>query len=301
MHKHYSERLKQYQEFVETNLRTVLDDDIAIEEPLHESMAYSLLAGGKRIRPILLLAAYEMLDPKGTHQNAANLLAAATEMIHTYSLIHDDLPCMDDDDLRRGKPSNHKAFGEAVAVLAGDALLNRAYELMFRAANLAGNDGVLAASLIAKHAGSSGMIGGQIIDLESEGKDISLERLKRLQTLKTAALLRAALTSAAKLAKANSEVFDLLDRFGQALGLAFQIKDDILDATSDSQTMGKTVGKDERDTKATFVTLLGLDGANAYLDESFHEAQSICQELSMLEYDSGFFLWLSKWLIERDY
>ncbi len=290
-----------YRSEIEADLKHLLDPDKEIEAGLAEAMAYSLLAGGKRIRPILLLAAYDAVSRDDSMRPEARKLAVALEMIHTYSLIHDDLPSMDNDDLRRGKPTSHRMFGEATAILAGDALLNRAYELILEAAIAGGKPASLAGSKIACFSGAKGMIGGQIIDLASEGKQIDLVRLEQLQKLKTAALLRAAVAAGAILAEADDEVLSLLDEYGQAIGLAFQIKDDILDMTSDSETIGKTAGKDVRDTKVTFVTMLGLEKASARLEEEHKRAAETCQRLSERDIDAGFLLWLAKWLGGREY
>lgn len=289
-----------YRSRIEADLERFLDPTATVEPKLTEAMRYSLLAGGKRIRPMLLLATVDAFGADSRLSEEASMLASALEMIHTYSLIHDDLPSMDNDMLRRGKPTNHIRFGEATAILAGDALLNRAYELLLEAVVSGGEAVALAGAKIALYAGARGMIGGQIIDLASEGQSITLRRLEELQRLKTGGLLRAAMCAGGLLRGANPEVMDLLDSYGETLGLAFQIKDDILDFTSDAESMGKTVGKDLRDTKSTFVTMLGLDTARERLVAEHKRADAICDLLQRQGLDTQFLLWLGKWLSSRD-
>lgn len=232
------------------------------EEPpaaLHTAMRYALFAGGKRLRPALTLAACEAL---GGAASAALAPAAALEMIHTYSLIHDDLPCMDDDDLRRGRPTCHKVHGEAVALLAGDALLTAAFGVL--AAEVADPDQARElAGLLARAAGSLGMVGGQVLDLEGEGAPPGLDRVEAIHRRKTAALLAACLEAGAVAAGASPERRALMAEAGLALGLAFQIQDDVLDETSDAAALGKTPGKDRRTGKQTWPACVGLDSSRA--------------------------------------
>lgn len=243
--------------------------DIQGPERLKEAMAYSLLAGGKRIRPCLCLASGEAL---GLTSDQLLPMAVALEMIHTYSLIHDDLPAMDNDDLRRGKPTNHVVFGQAMAILAGDALLNEAMFLLMK--HYGGTvPGAEAMTYIAQRAGSQGMIGGQVLDIAAEGKTISLEELKTLQAGKTGALIQAALAAPALLAQADTETMDRLECMGLTLGLLFQVQDDVLDVESDEATMGKTMGKDQRDEKSTYVSLLGLDESKQLIDRYYQELE----------------------------
>lgn len=226
------------------------------------AMRYALAGGGKRIRPVLLLESCRLC---GGDIGDALDFACALEMIHTYSLIHDDLPCMDDDAMRRGKPACHIAFGEATAVLAGDALLTQAFAAA--AESKAAKDhpvrALEATALLSKLAGALGMIGGQAVDLQSEGKAISLERLQTMDRLKTGALMRAACEIGAVLAGADATKRAALVQYAEGLGQAFQIVDDILDVTADAATLGKPVGSDEVQHKSTYVSLLGLDGARA--------------------------------------
>lgn len=226
---------------------------------LHDAMHYSLFADGKRVRPILVLATAEAL---GVAEADVLPIAAAMEMIHVFSLVHDDLPAMDDDDLRRGQPTNHKVYGEAVAILAGDALLAQAF-VPLSALNAAkyGAPHVLAViRLFADATGAAGMIGGQIIDLESEGKKIPLERLVTLHRMKTGALIRASVLAPAVLSGASDGIREKLAAYGDAIGLAFQIADDILDIEGGA-AIGKDVGSDIEKGKSTYPALLGMDGA----------------------------------------
>ena len=224
------------------------------------AMRYSLEGGGKRIRPVLMLESCRLCG--GTPEDALDF-ACALEMIHTYSLIHDDLPCMDNDDMRRGKPSCHIAFGEATAVLAGDALLTEAFHAAAASAFATKHPdrAVAAIALLAELAGACGMVGGQTIDLESEGQQILLERLRLMDKLKTGALMKAACAVGAVLAGATKAQRAALEAYADNLGQAFQITDDILDVTGDSQTLGKPVGSDNEQNKSTYVSLLGLDAA----------------------------------------
>ena len=230
---------------------------------IHKAMRYSLLAGGKRMRPALVLAAAEACG--GTHE-AAMPLACAVECIHTYSLIHDDLPGMDNDDLRRGKPTNHKVFGEGIAILAGDALLTQAFEI---AASCTGwkrysiKDVVLE---IAKASGSLQLIAGQVADLEGEGKKISRAQLRYIHERKTSALLACSVRLGGMSANCTPAQLDALTDFGYNVGLAFQVIDDILDVTQTSEQLGKTAGKDAAHGKSTYPAVLGLDAARARAD-----------------------------------
>lgn len=226
-------------------------------EQLYESMRYSLLGGGKRLRPILSLIACELCG--GTEAQAMPT-ACALEMVHTMSLIHDDLPAMDDDDYRRGKYTNHKVFGEDMAILAGDALLAGAFQLVAEE-TVGVEPGRLVQVLgrLGKAAGAAGLVGGQVVDLASEGEDISLETLEYIHAHKTGALLEVSVVSGALLAGADQEMVDRLTRYGRCFGLAFQIRDDLLDITATQAELGKTAGKDVRDRKATYPRLLGVE------------------------------------------
>jgi geranylgeranyl pyrophosphate synthase len=227
---------------------------------LHEACKYALTNGGKRIRPLLVSLA--ALAVGGSTNNSINA-ACALELIHTYSLIHDDLPAMDDDDLRRGKPTLHKAFDEATAILAGDGLQARAFELLADAPGLSAEQRIKMVKTLASAAGPDGMVGGQAIDIGAVNRDMTLTQLQTMHAMKTGALIRAALALGGIAADASEEQLAALDKYGSHIGLAFQVIDDILDVESDTATLGKTQGKDSEANKPTYVKLLGLDGARA--------------------------------------
>lgn len=258
-----------YEPLIQQELADLIQQ-LSIPASLKESMHYSLQAGGKRIRPILLLAVMHELG--GAHPDALKV-AAAIEMIHTYSLIHDDLPSMDNDDLRRGMPTNHKVFGEAVAILAGDALLTYSFGVIARLEHVDSDDKVRLIDLMSVSAGAEGMVGGQVLDIEGEEKKLAIEELERVHRLKTGALLTYSILAGAILAKASADEMVALSKFGQHLGLAFQIQDDILDVTGTSQELGKTAGKDESSEKSTYPGLLTLPKAKEKLD--FHAGEAL--------------------------
>ena len=268
------ERLEQRRHDVDAALDRTLPAESAWPSTIHRAVRYSLFAGGKRIRPILVLAAGEAV---GGRASDLMPLACAVEMIHTYSLIHDDLPAMDDDDLRRGKPTSHKVFGEAIAILAGDALLTRAFHLMAEA-KAHGDDAWMrrrleATAILGEACGTTGLIGGQVEDLEAEGRTISAEALERLHRAKTGALLGACVRGGAVLGGALAEEREYLRRYASAIGLAFQVKDDILDTTGAADQLGKTAGKDAAARKATYVSLHGLAGAQSLAARLLKQAE----------------------------
>jgi farnesyl diphosphate synthase len=256
--------------------------DVAQTVPprLHEAMLYASLGGGKRMRPLLVYAAGELGNPRasatstladGEREKMLDTAAAAIEMMHAYSLVHDDLPCMDDDDLRRGRPTVHKAFDEATALLVGDALQTRAFEILAKAP---GNSEMRLALIagLASAAGSRGMAGGQAIDLDSVGAKLDLAGLQNMHQMKTGALLTCAVQMGGVVANLSPAEMRSLTSFASALGLAFQIVDDVLDATADSQTLGKTAGKDAANDKPTYVTLMGIDYAQRQAQEMHQQA-----------------------------
>ena len=258
---------------VEQALQAALPDEGAWPATIHRAARYSLAAGGKRIRPVLVLASGEAV---GGVREELMPLACAVEMIHTYSLIHDDLPAMDDDDLRRGKPTSHKVFGEAIAILAGDALLTRAFELLADVPD-AWDESRLrrrqrATAILAQACGTTGLIGGQVMDLESEGRAIGAADLERLHRAKTGALLSACVRGGALLAGAGPVELAALERYARAIGLAFQVVDDVLDATESAERLGKTAGKDQTAHKATYVSVHGLSRARELARELGREA-----------------------------
>ncbi|WP_245799246.1 polyprenyl synthetase family protein [Virgibacillus siamensis] len=232
--------------------------NLEIPDQLKQSMLYSLKAGGKRLRPILMMASYDAF-----HRDINKVLSAAIalEMIHTYSLIHDDLPAMDDDDLRRGQPTNHKAFDEATAILAGDALLTYSFELIANDPQFTDRQKVYLTGMLAQASGPKGMVAGQILDMEAEQKKVTLEELETIHKLKTGELLRFAIRAGAYIGGASSEQLKHLDNYAYYLGLIFQVQDDILDITGDPEKLGKPVGSDLENDKNTYPKLLGLNGA----------------------------------------
>lgn len=242
---------------------------------LKESMLYSLEAGGKRLRPILMIASYEAYG-----QQIEKVLSAATalEMIHTYSLVHDDLPAMDDDDYRRGKPTNHKMFDEATAILAGDALLTFSFELIANDPLLTAEEKVSLIQMLASCSGPTGMVGGQILDMEAENRPISIEEMERIHALKTGELVRSAILSGAMLGKATEEQLEHLTTFAYYLGLIFQVQDDILDVTGDEEKLGKPVGSDEDNQKSTYPKLLGIKGAMKQKEAYVEKAKEALQK-----------------------
>ena len=260
--------LKAKKDAVDRMLERVLPEESAYPPRLHQAMRYALLAGGKRLRPILAIAAAEAVGGDGS---AILREACALELIHTYSLIHDDLPSMDNDSVRRGLPTTHTVFGEAMAILAGDALLTEAFAVLSAGATSRSSSLhiIEVIKLIAEAAGSRGLIGGQVVDLESEGKTIDDDQLDYIHAHKTGSLLTASVLLGALLAGSTSDHISHLRNYGAAIGLAFQITDDILDVTESTQTLGKTAGSDEKKNKATYPALHGLEAAR-------QRQQSLC-------------------------
>lgn len=258
-----------------------LDRSIPLQYPdlIHESMRYSLLAGGKRIRPVLCIAACELV---GGDVSAAMPTACAMEMIHTMSLIHDDLPSMDNDDFRRGKPTNHKVYGEEIAILAGDALLSYAFEYIARATKGVDPSRVLqVVADLGKAVGSEGLVAGQVVDIKSEGDgDVGLDTLQYIHEHKTAALLEAAVVCGARIGGADEVQLSALSRYSRNIGLAFQVIDDILDVTQSTEVLGKTAGKDLLSEKSTYPKLLGLERSKEVAQELIDNAVA---ELSIFE------------------
>ena len=257
-------------------VNNALDDYLGISDgpgsDIYKAMKYSLMAGGKRLRPVLAFAVCELL---GGNRIDVLPYACAIEMIHTYSLIHDDLPAMDNDDYRRGIPTNHKVFGDAIAILAGDALLNKAFELMLRstiAADAKLRERVEAMGIIAECAGAEGMIRGQVVDIESVGMEISKETLEYMHRCKTGALIKAPILSSAVLCGGSEQEIGWLQTYAENIGLAFQIKDDIMDVESSIDIMGKAAGSDATSGKSTYVTLYGVKDASELLENAVAKA-----------------------------
>lgn len=288
--------LSEFRAHYEPLIQQELADQIqrlAIPASLKDSMHYSLQAGGKRIRPILLLA---VLHELGEEHPDALKVAAAIEMIHTYSLIHDDLPSMDNDDLRRGMPTNHKVFGEAIAILAGDALLTYSFGVIARLNHVSSDDKVRLIDLLSVASGAEGMVGGQVLDIEGEEKTLTLAELEQVHRLKTGALLTYSILAGAILGKAQPEEMVALGKFGEHIGLAFQIQDDILDVTGTSQELGKTAGKDESSAKSTYPGLLTLPKAKEKLE--FH-AEEALQAVAVLRGKSVLLEELTALIVKR--
>ena len=263
--------LKDRREIVEEALQRYLPDEDSMPQELHTAIHYSVFSGGKRIRPILCLAA---LEACGGDIATAMPTACALELIHTYSLIHDDLPAMDNDDFRRGKPTCHKVFSEAMAILAGDALLTEAFVLLSRAekVRLPAERRLAVIQEIAHAAGMAGMVGGQALDMLAETAEPDLDALEQIHRRKTGALIEAAVKTGAILAGAGEEKIKAVERYGASIGLAFQIADDILNVEGDSAVMGKSTGSDAARGKVTYPSLLGMDRAKALLAKSVDEA-----------------------------
>lgn len=293
----FDSKYKEYLNIVNQGLEEFLPLKEGNKKTIHEAMRYSLMAGGKRIRPVIALGVCDIFE-----YDLAEALpfACAIEMIHTYSLIHDDLPSMDNDDLRRGKPTNHKVYGDAMAILAGDGLLNLAFEVM-SASMIKDKDTayrkVFAMNVIANASGINGMIGGQVIDIESEGKLICEDTLREMHSLKTGALLRAPVLAASYLCGLDQRERSILDVYASRIGLAFQIKDDILDVEGDTQKLGKSCGSDENNKKSTFVSLFGLDKSRQLLDQVTQEA---IESISYFGTRTAFLEQLAKKLAQRD-
>lgn len=245
---------------------------------IYDSCSYSLNIGGKRIRPILLSLSYYIYKED---YKIVLPMAAAIEMIHTYSLIHDDLPCMDNDDLRRGKPTNHVVFQENIAVLAGDALLNEAMIIMMDYALENNGNSLKAAHEVAMAAGAEGMIGGQVVDIISEGKKISKDELEYMHSKKTGALIKASILAGAILANAPEEDLKALNEYGEKLGLVFQIKDDILDVIGDAEVLGKNIHVDEENDKTNFISAFGLEKCNELCETLSEECIEILKRLTV--------------------
>ena len=283
---------------IETRIRRFLPEQYEYQKTIVDAMSYSVLAGGKRLRPMLMEAAYQMLD--GIGQDIDSFMAAI-EMIHTYSLVHDDLPAMDNDMYRRGKKTTHAVYGEAMGILAGDALLNYAFETVADALVRCNGDMrmIRAYAVLSRKAGIYGMIGGQVVDVESEkkGQKVDQNCLDFIYRLKTGALIEASLMIGAILAGASDEEVTFMEQAGTKLGLAFQIQDDILDVTSSLEVLGKPIGSDERNEKATYVAFEGLEKAKTEVERLSKEAVQI---LDGLKKDHTFLKELFLYLIHRE-
>ncbi|MFJ7971464.1 polyprenyl synthetase family protein [Psychrobacillus sp. NPDC096389] len=275
---------KGLQTFIQTNQPVIeqklstLIQEIHAPEKLKEAMVYSLQAGGKRIRPLYTLAVLEELN---VISEDAAIVASTIEMIHTYSLIHDDLPAMDDDNLRRGKPTNHVVFGEALAILAGDGLLTLAFGIIARLPNLSADQKIELIERLSYAAGAEGMVGGQVLDILGEGKSLTLEELEQVHINKTGALLSFSILAGGIIANASEKIMKALQTYAFHIGLAFQIQDDILDIEGTSEQLGKTAGKDVLSEKNTYPSILTLIGAKEQLQKQYESAIIALEEVNM--------------------
>ena len=284
---------KARQALVERALEAELAKTDVLDATLRASMSYSLMAGGKRLRPILLMAAADAVGADGTKFLP---VAAALEMIHTYSLIHDDLPAMDDDDLRRGKPTNHVVYGDGIAILAGDALLTLAFSVILRQKDVSAEALLRVMDEISRAAGAEGMVGGQVLDLMAEDRQITMEELRRVHMGKTGALFHAALRSGAILAGATEEQLAALTAYADHFGLAFQITDDILDVIGTAEDIGKPIGSDEKNHKSTYVTLTSLAEAQELARRTVEDAEAA---LEIFGAEADFLRELVAYLVNR--
>lgn len=295
----FMEELQQKVEHINNVLEKFLPAEEGQQRIIFEAMNYSVRAGGKRLRPILMEETYHMF---GGSSAVIEPFMATIEMIHTYSLVHDDLPAMDNDEYRRGKKTTHAVYGEAMGILAGDALLNLAYETAAKAFDMEVADARVARAItvLAKKAGVYGMVGGQVVDVESEKSDdcpITREKLDFIYRLKTGALIESSMMIGAILAGASSDEVSRVEQIAAKLGLAFQIQDDVLDVTSTLEVLGKPVGSDEKNNKATYVTFEGLDKAVSDVERISKEAE---EQLDDLGYDDAFLKELFEYLIHRE-
>lgn len=295
----FMEELQQKVEHINNVLEKFLPAEEGQQRIIFEAMNYSVRAGGKRLRPMLMEETYHMF---GGSSAVIEPFMAAIEMIHTYSLVHDDLPAMDNDEYRRGKKTTHAVYGEAMGILAGDALLNMAYETAAKAFDMEVTDArvAMAFTVLAKKAGVYGMVGGQVVDVESEKSDdcpITREKLDFIYRLKTGALIESSMMIGAILAGASSDEVSRVEQIAAKLGLAFQIQDDVLDVTSTLEVLGKPVGSDEKNNKATYVTFEGLDKAVSDVERISKEAE---EQLDDLGYDDAFLKELFEYLIHRE-
>ena len=292
----FKEELKRRTEEAEHVIRKYLPEEAGFAKTMAEAMNYSMTAGGKRLRPILIRETYDLFGGKDT---LCEPFMAAMEMIHTHSLIHDDLPALDNDDYRRGRLTTHKVYGEAMGVLSGVALLNRAYEVMLSAFELTGDkERVIAAMrIIADKTGINGMLGGQSVDVENDGKPLEREMLDYIYKNKTSALIEASMLIGALLAGADEKAQNVILQVAGDIGLAFQIQDDILDVIGDEQTLGKPVGSDERNEKTTYVSIHGLDNAKEKVKQYTEESIELLQAF---DGEKEFLTGLMTWMINRD-
>ena len=289
----FAQRIERYRHRVDARLEQVLAARSGVPEELAEAMRYSVLGPGKRVRPLLCYASGELF---GLPAERVDVIAIAVELVHAYSLIHDDLPAMDDDDVRRGRPATHKRYGEAMAILAGDALQARAFEVLCRDAPGPGASGAKVAWWLARAAGPAGMVGGQVLDLHAEGCRVGEAALVNIHQRKTGALIRAAIMMPGELTDADPQTIRSLDEFASGIGLAFQIRDDLLEVEQDSGTLGKSASSDEKNQKSTYPSILGVDGARRRAREVYGRALAALDQLG--EGAAGL-RWIAELIISR--
>jgi geranylgeranyl diphosphate synthase, type II len=287
--------LKEKSRLIQEELEKLLPERNTPYNTLSQAARYSLMGNGKRIRPILALATVESL---GGHEKTALPAVCALELVHTYSLIHDDLPCMDNDDFRRGKPTLHKIYPEGHAVLAGDFLLTFAFEILANTSHLSPTQKVELIKILAQNSGGDGMIAGQIMDIEAEGKQINLEMLKTIHQYKTGKMITASILFGGILANADASNLELLKQFGDDIGLSFQIVDDILDVTASEQKHGKSIASDQVNHKATYVSLLGLEKAKEEANKLLHSA---LEKLHKLPCETVHLKQLAEFIVNRNH
>jgi geranylgeranyl pyrophosphate synthase len=293
----FAERLDHYRRRVDSKLAEILRADHEVPDRLLDAMRYSVLGGGKRVRPLLVYASGELV---GAAEDALDPIAAAVELIHAYSLVHDDLPAMDDDDLRRGRPTTHRQFDEATAILAGDALQALAFEVLASDPKLSARPQAQAKMIgwLARAAGPAGMVGGQALDMEAEGRQIDERSLERIHRGKTGALIRASIMMPSELGSSSPDERAHLDVFARDIGLVFQIRDDLLEVEQDTATLGKSAGSDAGNDKSTYPSTLGVEGARRRAAETQQRAVDALRKLGSR---SDALLWLSEFILNRSY
>jgi geranylgeranyl pyrophosphate synthase len=293
----FEQRLDHYRKRVDTQLAKILASDAHIPERLRAAMQYSVLGGGKRVRPLLVYATGELC---GVSEQILDTIAASVELVHAYSLVHDDLPAMDDDDLRRGRPTTHRQFDEATAILAGDALQALAFEILCTDPGLAAQprEQIKVVAWLARAVGPAGMVGGQALDLEAEGKRLDERALEDIHRRKTGQLIRASIMMPSELGELSDAERANLDTFARDIGLVFQIRDDLLEIEQDTATLGKNAGSDASNSKSTYPSTLGVDGARRRAAETQKRAVDALQTLGE---SSQALLWLSDFILKRSH
>jgi farnesyl diphosphate synthase len=293
----FTERLDHYRHRVDAELAKILSGNVNIPDRLSEAMQYSVLGAGKRVRPLLVYASAELC---GVPEEQVDSIAAAVELVHAYSLVHDDLPAMDDDDLRRGRPTTHRAFDEATAILAGDALQALAFEILCSDAHLSERPErqIKVICWLAQAVGPAGMVGGQALDLEAEGKRLSEPALEEIHRRKTGQLIRAAIMMPGELGDLSADARRQLDAFARDIGLVFQIRDDLLEVEQDTATLGKSAGSDAHNDKSTYPSTLGIEGARERANELHRRA---IEALRAVGRNSQGLHWLSEFILARSY